>query len=173
MKSYSFIIMFTLFVACNDKDCRTIDNQKPKGPDYTMDIPLNWDIKRNIMGCDKFALTPLDDTSDNFRENINVVIENLPPEINLDAFYEANKHSMKQMQKSFRLISVEHLAINNEKFIKMTYKMNMGSQTMKNNVFFTIKNGSGYSITASMLEGSYNQYHESLDQIIRTFQFKK
>lgn len=61
---------------------------------FSISLPRNWTKEQGAFDTVILAREPLKGTTDIFRENINVVVKDLPRNISLETFFEANKQEI-------------------------------------------------------------------------------
>ncbi len=68
---------------------------------FSIQIPTTWQIKEGFMGTLLIAISPLDDSLDEFRENINVVGEKLGRYMSLDEYMKISVRNMARVLTIF------------------------------------------------------------------------
>ena len=68
---------------------------------FSIQIPATWQIKEGFMGTLLIAISPLDDSLDEFRENINVVREKLGQYMSLDEYMKISVRNMARVLTIF------------------------------------------------------------------------
>jgi hypothetical protein len=139
-----------------------------QGTGYSITCPDTYQVSKP-QGADFACLSPKKDAKDTFLENINVVIEKLPSGFGGTEQYTAI------VKKNFakHLLDSGVLTIQGTKFSWVEYNMDYGTTTMHNRVYMSVKNGSAYVVTASMLDSgdSFKQNKTILENIVKTFKF--
>jgi hypothetical protein len=69
---------------------------------FSIQIPATWQFKEGYMGTLFIAISPLDDSLDEFRENVNVTVEKLDRYISLDEYMKISVRNMARMLTLFK-----------------------------------------------------------------------
>lgn len=137
---------------------------------YTIDFPPEWEVRHGQMGTDILGLTALEGADDDFRENINVVIEQLPPEIDAAAYLAASKDTLRRMMTDFELVAEAPVSFGETAGTRIEYRARMGIYSLHNDVYLVVADGTAYVITLSMLAGDSRARHvEALTAVADSF----
>lgn len=91
--------------------------------DITVQYPANWELKHNT-GKTLFVIkSPLENPSDNFSENLNVIVRNIPREDQPDFKILKNQvvQQLSATMDSFRLVYSKDIKWKNENGYEMSY----------------------------------------------------
>ena len=175
--SISFIlaILVVLFIALFSygEDKKDYSGDTFSGPDYSIEYPTGWEIKKGIMGADSVGFSPPEGLNDTFRENVNVSLEELPAGMSKERYLEASIEKMGTMFGADNLGELQTTWIGSEPGYVMEYRPTFGQLNLHNDIYIIIKGSSAYVITCSMLEGaSRSQYADKLTDVAMSFRFK-
>ena len=152
---------------------KIIQNTTFSGKAYTLTFPDTWEINdKGMMGADLIGFSPLESPEDTIRENVNVVLENLPKAMT-DKEYLAL--TLTSMNKAFGLPSDKTFApvpVGNQKGHHLHYSLQMGQNIMDNDLYIVLKNNSAYIITCSNPEGKREAFKTTMDNVVKTFSLK-
>ena len=70
-----FVCLVTSLVGCGR---RTLQNTLVEGNEYVLEFPDSWEIQSQFQGADMVGISPQESPDDSFRENVTVVLENMP-----------------------------------------------------------------------------------------------
>ncbi len=164
------IVMCVIVALCGCGKKETVQKTAFLGDDYKLEFPGTWEINdKGIMGTDLIGLSPIEDAKDTFRENVNVVLENLPKSMT-DAEYL--QLSLKHLNKVFALPPDKKFTqtkVGNQQGYHLRYSMQMGQNNMDNDVYVVIKDGAAYIITCSHAKGKRDAFKSTIDSIVDTF----
>lgn len=168
LSSILFILTLATICFANNKNERLQPNNK-----YDITFPFNWEVKRNYMGCDIIAISPLEDDRDIFRENVNLIIEELPYSMSLIEYYVINIINMESRFPGFEILESNDIVINNNKakriiFINVTDRYNF-----KYLQYYFCTEKYGYVLTFTALTISYEDYSNKFEEIVKTFHIYK
>ncbi len=68
---------------------------------YSLILPIEWEQKEGYMGTSVIALSPQENISDRFRENVNIVVEKLPYQMSLYEYFDLNIINMQRFLSNF------------------------------------------------------------------------
>jgi hypothetical protein len=121
-------IAFALLLACTaKKSAEIIDASPPKSwqsletAEYVLTFPAEWTPQRNIIGADVCLLAPLDDVNAPFRENVNVVIEQLNESIRHDRYASLIQ---SKLANKYKTTAARRLIANGKEFSQNVFSDN-------------------------------------------------
>jgi len=97
----TFLIqLMAFFPGCGKKKepGRYYSNEK----NFSIRFPDDWDIQENYMGTVVRAAAPLKDAASNFRNSINIVVEEIPENMDLDSYVDSG---IEVLQKNLQNIT--------------------------------------------------------------------
>ena len=164
------IISAILLYSCGGSDpSKTFSGNEFSGSGYSVHVPDDWQTKRNFMGSDMIASRP-SVANEQFTENINVILENLPEKMSAQEYYNQSKENLEKMSGS-PVTSEELVELNGSNALKIRYQLTMGQMVMDNNVYLVVNDASAYVITLSMRKGeSRDKWLPELTRVAQTFQ---
>jgi len=142
---------------------------------YQFKHPRNWQLDSSkTMGTDLLLFAPLENESDQFRENVNIIIQNLAGQ-NIDL----EKHKQitdKQLESVGIDAKVSESAIQkngNESFYRTTYVIAQGKLKLKISSKCFIKNDKAFLITFTSEVDKYDNYQKIGEEILNTFRLRR
>jgi hypothetical protein len=135
---------------------------------FSVTFPKDWEIKENFMGTTILALRPAA-ANDVFRENVNVVTEDIPKTMTVEEYFSASLDGLKKLLTDFAEIEKGESTINGRKLKWLTYRHRMGQLKLEVLVYCAVKDGRGYAITCSTVEGGLEKWRKPFEQIVGTF----
>jgi hypothetical protein len=168
------LILLCLIIAICGCGKKTVQNTTFAGKDYSLKFPDTWEInEKGMMGMDLIGLSPLESTDDAFRENINVILENLPKAMADRDYLEL---TLAGMNKMFGLPSDSKFVpvkVGNENGYHLHYSVQMGQNEIDNDLYIVIKKNSAYVITCSNAKGKRDDFKAIMESVVGTFAIKK
>jgi len=170
MKTNLIIISCLLFALCGCNNNTTIQGTSFAGKAYTLKFPSDWTVlKKPMAGIDQIAQSPMEGSSDKFRENVNVVLENVPPNMSEQEYLDASLAAMKQMINLDDDLKHTKTKVGSYDGYHMQYSMTMQGRTIDNDIYIVIANGGSYLITCSHAKGKREKFKPTVDSIIDSF----
>ena len=137
---------------------------------FSLAVPATWDKLENQPGIAVFFLEPQEDTSDAFRENVNVVVEALPAGMNLDAYAAATLKALPTMLKEFKLVSSQKVKLGKLTAQRILMRHKSGIYDFKGLCYVVVSGGRGYSLTCTAPVDKYPSHEKEFENICKTFQ---
>lgn len=134
--------------------------------------PINWECKENFMGTTVIFLSPQEDISDQFRENLNIMVQDLTVQpMNLEEYTELSLAQLDQLISKFKLtepVFNSTLAGYPAKTIKYTGRQ--GKLKLKWYTIYTIFDNTAYILTCTGNQKSFESYLPYFNEMINSFQ---
>jgi hypothetical protein len=178
---------FLLFaiVACggtNSKNESANDNKKEiagwktfSGTNYSIQYPPHWELNQNgEMGTSFILFSPLDIDKDQFRENVNLLIQDLSGQnIGLERFVEISEGQIKTMVTNSKLFESKRIKNADPEFHKLVYSGDQGVFRLKFEQYCWVINQKAYILTLTCEENKFSDYNGNGESILNSFSFKK
>jgi hypothetical protein len=141
---------------------------------YTIQYPDNWDLdKSGQNGTSFLILSKLTSTGDKFRENVNLLIQDLSGKnITLDKYVEISEGQVKSMIKNGKILESKRLNSNKHEFHKMIYTGEQGMYSFKFEQYYWIKDNKVYILTFTCELNQFDSFKETGERILNSFKFK-
>jgi len=147
------------------------DTSSNYGEHYTITVPEDWQTAINYKGTSLFAMSPIRDSLDQFRENFNIQIFDInsnlySSEIVATRLYE---HGTSEIPYSVEIVNTG-FSKEIPEFYFIEYKLSDSITNVQSKMYCKVEKGKAYSIIFSDSDESFK---ENLDEvfipIIRTF----
>ncbi len=187
MRSILLLGFFTFFFlpACKDSktkekgrfpdEIRKEESDKKPGSEsgnsqFSITAPEGWTKKDTFMMGQQitFLISPQEDPSDDFKENVNVVTEKTGS-ININDYLDKSITTLKNVLNNFVQGNISNLSINGLEFKKMQYSHVYGGVPIDVDVYFTVKEGMGYVITGSAKGGTISKWEPRFEEAVQSF----
>ncbi len=155
---------------------KNISNWKTlKESNYSIQYPDNWDLNQvGQMGTKFILFSQLDSSNDNFRENVNLIIQDLSGKnIDLDKYVEITEGQVKTMISNSSLIESKREKNNNGEFHKMVYTGDQGVFHLTFEQYFWVINDKAYVLTFTSEQNKFSSYKSIGEQILNSFLLSK
>jgi hypothetical protein len=142
---------------------------------YQIRYPKTWQPDTSkTMGADLFLFSPLENESDKFRENVNVLIQSLGGQnIDLEEYKQITEKQFESFVTEGKVFASEIITVNNKRFYEITYAMTQGKFRLKITSKCFIKNDKAYLVTFTSEIDKYDGYKEIAFEILNTFRLKE
>lgn len=138
---------------------------------YSIQYPEKWDLdKSGKMGISLLLLSKQSSPQDQFRENVNLLIQDLQGQnINLDKYVEISEGQIKTMITNGNLIESKRLRENGSEYQKVIYTGDQGVYKLKFEQYYWIKNGKAYVLTLTCELDQFETYKMFGEKILNSF----
>jgi hypothetical protein len=178
IKLFGLTCLFLCFLSCGQtsqkKDHTIIENgwKSIDENSFSVQYPEKWDMKKSgQMGVCLIFLSKQTSPQDKFRENVNVLIQDLSGKnIDLDKYVEISEEQIKTMITNGKLLESKRLSKNGSEFQKVIYTGEEGIYKLKFEQYYLIKNDKAYVITLTCELDQFDAYKTIGEKILNSFQ---
>jgi len=173
-------LLFICLIACGPEAQNKSERETKNGwksfdeSDYSIQYPENWELdKSGRMGMNLVLMSKQSSQQDNFKENVNLVIQDLKDQnMNLDNYVELSEGQIKTMLTNSVLIESKRKHANESEFHKVIFTGVQGIYNLKFEQYYFIKNGKAYVLTLTCEEVKFEDYKETGEEIMNSFRLK-
>jgi hypothetical protein len=167
----SFVLSCTLFSQENSpqNNWSTLSNGE-----YSIQYPSDWELNESgMMGTTFIFLSPVEGETDQFRENVNMVVQDLNGEkVTMDQFVEVTTKQLQNMINDVNIQYSERVEKNGDEFHRMIYTGTQGVYNLKLEQYYFLKNGKFYVLTLTTEIVTFKKFSEIGERILDSFQLK-
>jgi hypothetical protein len=143
--------------------------------DFKIRFPTSWKIDTSgTMGSEIFGFSPLESQTDRFRENVNVLVQNLSGQnIDLDKYKQITDMQIAKLFTDGKVI--ESVVVNSDKkdFYKVAYEFTQESIRLKIRSICYIQREKAYLVTFTSELTKDEQYQQVGEALINSFSLQK
>jgi len=136
---------------------------------FSIRYPSDWQLKENYRGTIVIGYGPSEGETDDFQENVNVTVLNLPRKMNLDQLFTKYVNDLKAAMPDLELKNSGKTSVNNIPTIYLFYSYNYGGRRWDVVVYLCFTHHKGYLITGTALTETFAKYKILFEKIIRSF----
>jgi hypothetical protein len=123
-------------------------------------------------------LSPLESPEDKFRENINLVIENLKGRtiegvdggtITLDRYVKFGIEQLKSQTRNYQLIESKKIENGRRKYYRSIFTFDSEAFRLKTEQYYWVVNGKGYVLTFASEQSKFAKFRGIGEKILNTF----
>lgn len=150
-------------------DWKTIDESG-----FTIQYPDSLELnKSGQMGMTFILLTKQTSQQDLFRENVNLIIQDLAGQnINLDKYVEISERQIKTMITNGNIIESKRIKTSYSEFQKVIYTGVLGQFNLKFEQYYWIVKQKAYVLTLTCEINQFDKYQEIGEKIMNSFKIK-
>ncbi len=173
----SICLLFVLFIT-NAQISESIAQESPSNGwkslvehNYSIHYPDNWELDQSgHMGMSFILLSPLSSDQDLFRENINLMIQDLSGHnLDLDAYTALSEGQIKTMFVHGNLIESKRLKTETLDYHKVMYTGKQGIYNLKFVQYYWVVDDTAYILTFTCEESTFSEYLENGEKILNSF----
>jgi hypothetical protein len=138
---------------------------------YSISHPSAWgtDTSHN-MGVDLFIISPPDSVGDKFRENVNVVANNVEGMgITLDSFVNASMREIKSLATDLTILESKVYKTGNKVYHKIDFTAKQGIFSLHFVQYYFASSTTLYTVTLTTEAGKFNQYKTAGVKMLDSF----
>lgn len=169
MKKY--LILLTVLLTAHISDGQL--NQTLSNAQYSIQYPDEWSLDQSgQMGMSFGIFSPQKSSNDLFRENINLIEQDLSGyNMDLDQYMELNLSQLKSMIANYELISNRRIAGSNE-YHQLIYNGSQGQFNLTFEQFFWVIGTRAYVLTFTSEQSEFENYRQTAEAILGSFKIK-
>ena len=169
-KSIIFLFLLSSIFNVNAQtNWKTIEDKS-----YSVKYPSDWEVNSTgMMGTSFILFSPLTETQDNFKENVNLLIQDLSAyDLNLDKYVEISVGQIKTMVTNSNILESKTIKSEFGEYQKMIYTGEQGMFKLKFEQYYWVKNNNAYVLTFTSELDKYLNYKEIGEAILNSFEIK-
>jgi hypothetical protein len=141
---------------------------------YSIQYPPSWELNQSgQMGASFYLFSPLESNKDQFRENVNLLIQDLTGQnIDLDRFVEISEVQVKTMITNTGIFESQKIKNADSEFYKLVYSGDQGIFRLKFEQYCWVINQKAYILTLTCEENKFSDFKENGQNILNSFTFK-
>ncbi len=141
---------------------------------YSVQYPDTWILDRNPqMGMSFVVLSKLSDPKDQFKENVNLLIQDLKGKnMTLKSYTELSEEQIATMVTNGKLIESKTRNENGSEFQKLIYTGDQGMYKLKFEQYYWVKNEKAYVLTLTCETSQFEKFKATGEKIMNSFKFK-
>ncbi|MFK7808895.1 MAG: hypothetical protein AB8F74_13910 [Saprospiraceae bacterium] len=141
---------------------------------YEIMHPADWEVdKSGQMGTSFILFSPQAGPTDNFKENINLVAQDLMGnKMTLDQYLELSMAQIKALITDSEIITSERIKEGDREYQKVIYSGKQGIYDLKFEQYFQIVEGKAYVLTFTCANDQFEEYQPLGEKILDSFKFR-
>lgn len=141
---------------------------------YSIQYPDSWDVdKSGTMGMSFMILSKQTSPQDQFRENVNLLIQDLTGQnINLEKFVALSHSQIKTMVVDGNILENKTLNSGGKEYQRVVYSGDLNQFKFKFQQYYWVIQDKAYILTLTCEAGQFDTYHETGEKIMNSFNLK-
>ncbi len=174
MKLFQILLLLTSFFPLTGKAQPLQKKWKTLSEsNYSIQYPEDWDLNQSRqMGISFILLTKQTSEQDQFRDNINLLIQDLSGyNLDLDKYVKLSQDQVKTQIINGVLHESKRMEANGKSFHKVIYSGKQGIYSLKFEQYYWIKSNNAYVLTLTCEADQFNTYQVIGEKIMNSFRF--
>lgn len=145
------------------------------GNGYSIQYPQNWCVDNSLrMGLSFVIYSQPPAENKNFRENVNLTIQNLAGQnMNMDKFVKKSQEQIKTMLKNESILESERIYINGIEYHKIRYKGNCRGYNLEFLQYYRLQNEKAYILTLTCEASQFGKYVKIAEKMMASFKLQE
>ena len=161
--------LVALAASCNDNAPKTVQGGKFGGKPYTIRNIHGWEEQSGPKEVDRVWLSPAEGPRDRFRENINVVLEEIPPGVTEEKYLRISAENFKRLMNAEGDVTYEKTQVNGRDAYVSHVTYRMGGFHMALDSYVILDGRHAYIISCTALKKAYDDYKPKFEEMVNTF----
>ena len=142
--------------------------------DYSIQYPDKWELnKSGQMGTSFIMFSQLTSENDQFKENVNLIIQDLTGHnIDLNQYVEISESQIKTMITDGNIISSNRIKNKETEFQRVIYTGKQGVLNLKFEQYYWVQNNKAYVLTLTCEINEFNDFKDIGEKILDSFKIK-
>ena len=137
---------------------------------FTMNYPKEWTQQSNANMV--AFLSPQENATDNFRENVNVIRQDLSSQpMTMEQYTELSKKQITDAYGASAIVSTNSKTIGGQKATGLVYNMTYQGRALKVASYWFIKGKIAFLFTYTAEPAQFSKYEETAMSVINSFTF--
>lgn len=134
-------------------------------------FPADWSLDTSrSMGIAFFLFSPLESTEDHFRENVNLIIQDLQGQaVDLDTYCSVSTEQIKSLITNSSVLESTRKNNGHEDYQKIVYTGDQGVFHLKFIQYYFVLRGKAYVLTFTTQISTFEKYRATGEQILDSF----
>jgi hypothetical protein len=179
------VLLFLFVIACGqqktNQETGNNENLKIEGwetlnqQNYSIQYPANWKINsRGLSGTEFILLSDLKSDKDKFRENINLIIQDVTGEnIDLDKYVTISEEQIRTKMKNSEIIMSTRIKNNQDEYHKIIYSGDQKTYRLTFEQYYRIYNDKVFVLTLACEKDEFADFSKVGEKILDSFKIKK
>ena len=138
---------------------------------YSINYPDNWELnKSGQMGTSFILFSPLSSVQDQFKENVNLLIQDLTGHnLDLDKYVEISEGQIKTIITDGKITESKRIITENLNYQKVIYTGKQGIFNLKFEQYYWVVGDKAFVLTLTCEESLFDNYQVKGEKILKSF----
>lgn len=139
---------------------------------YTVKYPDNWELNQSgQLGTSFILFSPLSSEKDKFRENVNLLVQDLTGlNLDLDQYVKLSLDQIKKVTTTPQSIESNRINNNNVRYQKVIYTAKQGTFDLKIEQYYWVENDKAYVLALTCEKIQFEVFKAIGETILNSFE---
>lgn len=167
------VLVFTLLLFADGASAQQMKKYTDKEGHFTLSYPSNWEMMEGFQGTVVSVVSPMESEQDQFRENVNVVIEPLDAEISLEDYFEMSRQNLREAFQSYQEHDSGEVNLGGVKAKRLVYSFKIENISVKCLLYVVVKGKYAYAVTGGSTPQDFAKHLKQLEAVAGSFRLLK
>lgn len=141
---------------------------------FVVHHPSSWELNQSgQQGTTFIALSPLESTDDKFRENVNLIVQDLSGHnLGLDEYTVISTDQILHMIPNSSILENKRMSSAGNEFQKVIYTGEPGTYKLKFEQYYFVVDKQAFVLTLTCEQDKFDQFKEVGERILNSFRLK-
>lgn len=141
---------------------------------YAIRFPVDWELDTSgTMGTEFLLFSPVEDEQDRFRENVNLLVEDLYGQaIDLERYVYLSERQIMALATNVRMFESQTIKKGDSEYHHFIYSMRMGILDLKIEQYCFVRDGAAYVLTFTAETDRFDTFRPVGRSILDSFALK-
>lgn len=184
LKSHLITVLFLGLMSCNSqskneengsKKEKMVDWNTLSKSSYSIQYPKDWTLDESgQMGTSFILFSPLESSNDQFKENINLLIQDVSQyNMDLDKYTKVSEDQIKSVITNAKSIESKRVKNKDNEYHKLIYTGEQGVFKLKFEQYYWVLDNTAYVLTLTGEQDKFDQIKGLGESILNSFELKK
>ena len=140
---------------------------------FSILYPAPWELNQTKNMGTSFILFARGISEGKFRENVNLMIQPLPPGIDLNKYVEVSEQQIRTMLANARIVGSKRIKTATDEYHEIIYTGDQGIYKLKWKQYYRVVGTKAYALTFTAAQETYDQYILTADKVLNSFKVKR
>jgi hypothetical protein len=136
---------------------------------FTIQYPMDWEKQVGALGSAVLILSPREGDSDQFRENVNVLVQKLPDRMTLDQYTKLSLDQAPKLITRFDLLDQGSTQVAGRPAHRVHYRGEQGAFLLEWEQVWTVLGGQAFILTYTAERDRYSTYLRPAEAMFASF----
>lgn len=158
----------------NLEEIKTAEWKMLTDDQFVIKHPIEWDVDTSgQMGSSFFFFSKRTDDNDRFKENVNLIIQNLRGnELSLDKYIEISEDQINAIVTNAKILSSDRIGVGEDTCHKIVYLGTQGQFNLRFDQYLWLIDEVAYILTLTCEEDEFKKYEAIGYEILNSFEIK-